>query len=186
MRLYIKNMVCSRCKMVIKQELEKLNIYPLSIELGEVDLVEDIDKETHERVNTALKKMGFELIDDKKRRIVEKIKNVIVEWVHFSAVDIRINYSDFIVEKLHYDYNYLSNLFSEVEGKSISTYIIRQKIEKVKELLLYDELTLNEIADRVGYSNASYLSLQFKKITGLSPTDFKFQRLATRKNIEEL
>lgn len=172
--------------MVVKQELEKLNLFPLSIELGEVDLLEEIDKETQERVNAALKKMGFELIDDKKRRIVEKIKNVIVEWVHYSTADIRINYSDFIVQKLHYDYNYLSNLFSEIEGKSISTYIILQKIEKVKELLLYDELTLNEIADRIGYTNASYLSLQFKKITGQTPSDFKLERQTTRTNIEEL
>lgn len=185
-QLYIKNMVCSRCKMVVSQELAALGLHPISIELGEVVLQEEIDKETQEKLNVALKKLGFELIEDKKSRIVEKTKNVIVEWIHYSYMEMRVNYSEYIVEKLHYDYHYLSNLFSEVEGKPISSYIIQQKIERVKELLMYDELTLNEIADRLGYSNASYLSLQFKKTTGLTPTEFKLQSPSARINLEEL
>ena len=111
---------------------------------------------------------------------------MIVECIHYSSTDIRINYSHFLADKMHYEYNYLSNLFTEVEGKTISGYIILQKIEKAKELLLYDELTLNEIADRLGYSNAAYLSLQFKKTTGLTPTDFKLLRPSARTNLEEL
>ncbi len=186
MKLYIKNMVCSRCKMVVKAELEKLGLRPLTVELGEVEMDKDLSKEKLLQLDAQLKSLGFELIDDKKSKAIEKIKNAIVTLIHHSGEDLKTNLSVFITSQLHQDYNYLSNLFSEVEGTTIEKYFIAHKIEKVKELLVYDELTLSEIADRLGYSSVAYLSNQFKKITGLTPSYFKSLKENKRTNIEEL
>lgn len=167
-------MVCNRCVMVVKSELEKHGLHPTSITLGDVALQEDqLDAATLQLLEKDLQLLGFELIDDRKSRIIEKIKNVIINLVHYTDEKPLRKYSDLIAEELHLDYPYLSKLFSEIEGVTIEQYIINQKIEKVKEYLMYDELTLSEIADRMGYSSVAHLSSQFKKVTGASPTRFK-------------
>ena len=186
MKLFIKNMVCSRCKMVVKSELEKLNIRPLEVDLGEIEIEKPPSKQQLDKLRISLKQLGFELIDDKKGRIIEKIKTLIVKRVHYPENDPSENLSDLITSKIHYDYSYLSNLFSEVEGTTIEKYYIAQKIERVKELLVYDELSLSEIADQLEYSSVAYLSAQFKKITGLTPTFYKGLKDHKRKNIEDL
>lgn len=186
MKLYIKNMVCNRCKMAVEAEIANLGYTIKSLVLGEVELEESLDKQQIEQLNINLKRLGFEIIDDKKSRIVEKIKNYIIELVHHSDDPLSVNLSAFLVDHLHYEYNYMSNLFSEVESNTIEKYFINQKIEKVKELLTYDELTLNQIADQLGYSSAAYLSNQFKKITGFTPGHFKKIRAQKRSNIEDL
>lgn len=179
-------MVCSRCKMVVKTVLENQGLLPLSIELGEIEIEGQPIKEKLHQLDIALKALGFELIDDRKSQTIEKIKNAIVTLVHHSDQNINTNLSAFITSQIHQDYNYLSNLFSEVEGTTIEKYFIAQRIEKVKELLVYDELTLSEIADQLGYSSVAYLSNQFKKITGFTPTYFKSLKEHKRRNIEEL
>ena len=179
-------MVCSRCKMVVKDELIKFGVHPTSVELGEVEIKEELNDKKKEALNTVLQSFGFDLIDDKKSKLIEKIKNTIVELVHYSDDQLSINFSEHISKKLHHDYNYMSNLFSEVEGITIEKYFISQKIEKVKELLKYDELSLSEIADRLGYSNVAYLSNQFKKQTGLTPTFYKSLKQNKRKNLDDL
>ncbi len=179
-------MVCSRCKMVVKDELIKFGVHPQSVELGEVEIAEDLNSENRKHLDRVLQSYGFELIDDKKSQLIEKIKTAIVDMVHYSEDQIKTKISDYISKKLHHDYNYLSNLFSEVEGSTIEKYLIAQKIEKVKELLKYDELSLSQIADRLGYSSVAYLSNQFKKQTGLTPTFYKSLRQNQRKNIEDL
>lgn len=174
MRIYVKNMVCNRCIMVVKQELEQLQLHPLQVSLGEVVLQEDkLSDAQHAAVEKALGQAGFELISDRNGRIIEKIKNVIITQVHHSNEELRQKFSALISSELHYDYSYLSKLFSEVEGITIEQYIINQKIEKVKELLAYDELSLTQIADEMGYSSVAHLSAQFKKVTGLPPSHFK-------------
>ncbi|KAA9039414.1 helix-turn-helix transcriptional regulator [Ginsengibacter hankyongi] len=186
MMLYIKNMVCSRCKMVVKDELIKFGLHPKNIELGEVEVEEDLNDENKNQLNIILQSFGFELIDDKKSRLIEKVKNSIVDLVHYSEEQINTTFSEYISRKLHHDYNYLSNLFSEVEGTTIEKYFIAQKIEKVKELLKYDELSLSEIADRLGYSSVAYLSNQFKKQTGLTPSFYKSLKQIKRRGLEDL
>lgn len=186
MKLYIKNMVCSRCKMVVKNELEKLNLNTTSVELGEVYIEETLSKDELKKVDLTLKNLGFELIDDRKSQTIEKIKNTIITLVHHSDHEIKTNLSAFITSQIHQDYNYLSNLFSEVEGITIEKYVIAQRIERAKELMVYDELTLSEIANQLGYSSVAYLSNQFKKITGFTPSYFKSLKEHKRKNIEEL
>ncbi len=179
-------MVCGRCKMVVKDELIKFGLHPTSVELGEVEIDEELNSEKKSQLDNVLQPFGFELIDDKKSRLIEKIKNNIVDRVHYSQDQLNTNFSEYISNKLHHDYNYLSNLFSEIEGTTIEKYFIAQKIEKVKELLKYDELSLSEIADRLGYSSVAYLSNQFKKQTGLTPTFYKSIRVNRRKNIDNL
>ena len=179
-------MVCSRCKMVVKTQLESKGLRPLSVNLGEVEVEGELSKGQLLQLDTSLKSLGFELIDNKKSQTIEKIKNAIITLVHHSDRNIKINLSKIITSKIHQDYNYLSNLFSEVEGTTIEKYFISQRIEKVKELLVYDELTLSEIADKLGYSSVSYLSNQFKKITGLTPSYFKSVKEHKRRNIEDL
>lgn len=186
MLLYIKNMVCSRCKMAVKATLEEAGLYSLNIELGEVEIKEDLSAEALKKINAALQSLGFEIIDDRKSRLIEKIKNAIVQLIHHQDEGIKINLSEHLSHKLHYDYNHLSNLFSEIEGTTIEKYFIAQRIEKVKELLKYDELSLSEIADRLGYSSVAYLSNQFKKQTGLSPSFYKSKKQHTRKNLEDV
>ena len=166
-------MVCNRCITVVQNELDKLGIVPKSVKLGEVIVEKELLEEQKRLLGKNLVHLGFELIDDKKSRIIEGIKNVIIDLVHYQNNDVKTNLSDILGEKLNHDYNYLSNLFSEVEGTTIEKYFIAQKIEKVKELLVYDELSLSEIAIRLNYSSVAYLSNQFKKVTGLTPSHFK-------------
>ena len=179
-------MVCSRCRMVVTSELEKAGIQFLTVDLGEIELAKEPSKTQLRKFDKGLNQMGFELIDDKKSRIIEKIKNHIVKLIHHSDHEMKINLSDYLAGKLNYDYTYLSNLFSEVENITIEKYFIAQRVEKIKELLVYDELTLSEIADQLGYSSVAYLSNQFKKVTGLTPSYYKSLREHKRQNIEDL
>ena len=173
MKLYIKNMVCIRCKMVVKSELEKLGMHYTAVELGEVEITEKVSKEQIDNLGVALNLVGLELMDDNKKILVEKIKTTIIELIHFNDEQIKINLSDYLSEKLNHNYTYLSNLFSEVKGTTIEQFYLANKIEKVKELLVYDELNLTEIAWKLHYSSVSHLSNQFKKMTGLTPSHFK-------------
>lgn len=185
-KLYIKNMVCDRCKMVVKSELEKLGVDISNIDLGEVELNKPINDKQKDLISTALAPLGFELIDDKKSRLIEQIKTLIIELVHYNNNGLKINLSDYLSEKLHHEYNYISNLFSEIEGTTIEKYFIAQKIEKVKELLVYDELSLSEIAFRLNYSSTAHLSSQFKKVTGLTPSHFKEIKMNKRKPLDKV
>lgn len=184
--LFIKNMVCNRCIMVVQNELDKLGLDVKSIKLGEVVLGKELSAEQRMKLQEAFSPLGFEVIDDKKSRIIEKIKNTIIELVHHQENGAKTNLSDVLSSKLNHDYNYLSNLFSEVEGTTIEKYFIAQKIEKVKELLVYDELSLSEIAFRMNYSSVAYLSNQFKKVTGLTPSHFKQIREEKRKPLDKV
>ncbi|MFG4003159.1 helix-turn-helix domain-containing protein [Flavobacterium aquidurense] len=184
--LFVKNMVCNRCIMVVQDELEKLDLDFTNIRLGEVTLTKELNPDERNAVEAALIPLGFEVIDDKKSRIIEKIKNIIIDLVHHQDNDSKSNLSDLLSEKLNHDYNYLSNLFSEVEGTTIEKYFIAQKVEKVKELLVYDELSLSEIALRLNYSSVAYLSNQFKKVTGLTPSHFKQIREEKRKPLDKV
>lgn len=186
MILYVKYMVSLRCKMMVKTELLKLGLHFVIVDLGVVEILEDITPDQREQLNINLKKSGLELLDDKRSIVVESIKNIIIEMIHYSDEEPRVNYSDFISQKLGYDYTYLSNIFSEVKGITIQQYIIFNKIERVKELLLYDELTLTEISYRLHYSSVAHLSNQFKKITGLTPTYFKGIANKRRRNLEDM
>ena len=185
MKLYIKYMVSLRCKMLVQEELKKLEIPFLSIDLGLVDMGVTLSKQKRETLRTNLLKSGLELLDDKKSILIEKIKGVIIEMIHYADELPPVNISEYISHKLQYDYTYLANIFSEVKGITIQQFIILHKIEKVKELLLYDELNLTEISFKMHYSNVSHLSNQFKKITGLSPSYYKKLR-QKRKNLENL
>lgn len=179
-------MVCNRCIMVVKNELEKLKIHPVTVNLGEVILEKELTEEEKNTLGKAFIPLGFEIIDDKKSRIIGQIKNIIIELVHYQNNELNTNLSEALSSKLYHDYNYLSNLFSEVEGTTIEKYYIAQKIEKVKEFLVYDELSLSEIAFRLNYSSVAYLSNQFKKVTGLSPSHFKKIRDIKRKPLDEV
>jgi AraC-like DNA-binding protein len=179
-------MVCGRCKMVVKSEFEKLGLHTISVELGEVELQDDITDSQKEILLKNLQALGFDFIDDKKSKTIEKIKNLIVDLVHHKNNDLKINLSDYLVENLNQDYSTLSNLFSEIENTTIEKYFISQKIEKVKELLIYNEHSLSEIADMLNYSNVAHLSNQFKKITGFTPTYFKQLKDKKRIQIENL
>lgn len=186
MRYFIRNMVCNRCIMAVQQVFESLNNPPVRISLGEVETTHPIQENDLEKLRKALVSYGFELIDDTKSQLIEKIKNTIIQSVHHSNEDLKINYSEYIESHLNRDYAYLSSLFSEVEGTTIEKYIILQKIERVKELLVYDELTLSEIAYQMGYSNVAYLSNQFKKVTGLTPSHFKQVKENKRKPLDKI
>ncbi|MGE0587695.1 MAG: helix-turn-helix domain-containing protein [Cyclobacteriaceae bacterium] len=172
-KLYIKNMVCDRCKMVVRLEMDKLQIPYGSIELGEVSLTSPNDKEKLNALALELKRNGFELIEDKGQRTISAIKIAILDYVRDSSGPRKFNFSDYLSSKLNKDYSSLSKLFSEVEGTTIEKYLILQKIERVKELLVYDEMNLSEIAHALHYSSVQHLSNQFKKITGLTPSHFK-------------
>ena len=173
MRLLIKNMVSLRCKMIVKAELEKMNLQFTVMELGEVEIIGELSSKQEQELKTALLKSGLELLEDKKSMLIEKIKNIVVEMIHYADEPPVLNFSAYLSEKLDYDYNYLSNLFSEVKGTTIEHFIISHKIERAKELLIYNELTLTQIAEKLHYSNVSHLSNQFKKVTGLTPSFFK-------------
>jgi AraC family transcriptional regulator len=188
--LFIKNMVCNRCISAVSQEMVKLGLHPESVALGEVVLKEDhLDPAILAQLDADLKNLGFERIDDRKARLIEAIKNKVIHMIHRTErVDRKHNWSDILSEELHFEYNYLSSLFSSVEGITLEQFIIRQKIERAKELLFYDELNLSQIADRLGYSSVAHLSGQFKKITGLTPSELKKSRTVdqVRKPLDSL
>jgi AraC-like DNA-binding protein len=178
-------MVSLRCKMLVKEELKKLRLDG-QIELGVVELEQEITVEQREKLKQNLAKSGLQLLDDKKSILIEKIKNVIIEMIHYEDEVPRVNYSDYISSKLEYDYTYLSNMFSEVKGVTIQQFIILHKIERVKELLLYDEINLTEIAAKLHYSSVAHLSNQFKKVTGLSPSYYKKLKRSRNSNLENI
>ncbi|MCC6384223.1 MAG: AraC family transcriptional regulator [Bacteroidia bacterium] len=184
--LFIKNMVCSRCIMAVQHELDKLKVTVKEIKLGEVILQKELSATEKNKLTESLTLLGFELINDRKGRIIEKIKTLIVELVHYKNDKLYGKLSDLLSSQLNHDYNYLSSLFSEVEGTTIEKFYITQKIEKVKELLVYDELTLSEIAILLNYSSVAYLSSQFKKVTGLTPSHFKQIKSHKRKPLDKL
>lgn len=172
--------------MVVKEDLAKLGLHYVFVDLGMVEILEDITKEQHDQLKINLRKSGLELLDDKKSILIEKIKNVVIEMIHHSDEVPKVNYSDYISQKLDYDYTYLSNLFSEVKGITLQQFIIVNKIERVKELLLYDELNLTEISYKLHYSSVAHLSNQFKKVTGLSPSFFKQLKQKRKGSLENL
>ncbi|MDD2798512.1 MAG: AraC family transcriptional regulator [Bacteroidales bacterium] len=186
MKLYVKNMVCNRCKMVVGSELEKLGFQYHSVELGEVDLKSEISDKQKIEIDFHLQKFGFELIDDRKSRTIEKIKSLIIDLVHHQDSKLEINLSVYLATQLAQEYSVLTTLFSEVEGKTIEQYFISQKVEKVKELIVYDELSLSEISDKLKYSSVAHLSNQFKKVTGFTPSYFKQLKDKRRLKIDEL
>jgi AraC-like DNA-binding protein len=179
-------MISNRCKLAVKEELKKLGLHFIVVDLGEVEIMETMTTEQHKQLQAGLVSAGLELMDDKRAVLIEKIKNVITEMIHHSDESPKMNYSDYISEKLNYDYTYLSNLFSEIKGITIQQFIIIHKIERVKELLIYDELNLTEISYKLHYSSVAHLSNQFKKITGLSPSHYKQLKDKRRSPIEEI
>lgn len=179
-------MVSLRCKMLVKQELKNLGLHFIFVDLGVAEIMEDITKEQRATLKATLLESGLELMDDKKAMLIEKIKIVITEMIHYSDELPKVNYSEYISHIMGYDYTYLANIFSEVKGITIEHYIIAHKIERVKELLLYDELNLTEISYKMNYSSVSHLSTQFKKVTGLTPTFFKNLKNKRRINLDEV
>jgi AraC-like DNA-binding protein len=179
-------MVSARCITAVKEELKKFGLHFIVVDLGEVEIMETLSLEQQEQLKTALLHSGLELMDDKKAILIEKIQNVIIEMIHRSEEVPKVNYSDFISEKLGYDYTYLSNLFSEVKGITIQQFIISHKVERIKELIIYDELNITEIAWKMHYSSVAHLSNQFKKLTGLSPSHFKHLKEKRRSPLEEV
>ena len=186
-KLFVKNMVCHRCVMAVEEELKKLELKPVSVVLGEAVIASDPDPVTYEVLRKNLQAIGFELIDNKKSRLVEQIKTEIINYVHYDKeVEEYVNFSEHLSRTLHHEYSYLSNLFSSVVGTTIEKYIILQRIERVKELLVYDELTLSEIAWKTGYSSVQHLSNQFKKVIGMSPSAYKKMQVHNRKTLDKV
>ena len=188
MRLYIKNMVCDRCIKVVREELNKIDIRLKHIELGEVDTESELDEAKISEVKHILETNGFELLDDKRATLVENIRTLIIEEVQYLKGNkpASLNFSDYLSQKTGYEYSYLSNLFSSETGQTIEQYIIAQKVEKVKEWLSYNELSLSEMAWRLSYSSAAHLSNQFKKVTGLTPGEFKKTNTLPRKTLDRV
>ena len=186
MKLYIKYMVSLRCKMVVKDALNDLGLHYIMIDLGIVEISEELTEDQREKLKKALLVSGLELMDDKKSIIIEKIKNVIIEMVHYSDEMPKVNYSEYISQKLGQDYTHMSKIFSEVKGITIEHFIIFHKIEKVKELLLYDELNLTQISYILDYSSVAHLSKQFKKVTGLTPSYFKQLKTKRRNGLDSI
>lgn len=186
MKIYIKYMVSNRCKMAVKEALNSLGLHFVLVDLGEVEIMENITPEQRLQLQTTLNVSGLELMDDKKAILIEKIKNVIIEIVHYSNEFPNISLSHYISEKLNLDYTYLSTMFSEVQGMTIQQFLIIHKIERVKELLMYDELNLTEISYKMQYSSVSHLSNQFKKVTGLSASEFQKLKHKVRMPIEQI
>ena len=186
--IYVKNMVCNRCIMVVENALKQTGLNNTSVSLGEVKISQEPSAEQIEMLDALLTQHGFERIDDKKSRVLEQIKASVIHTIHHhDRFDLTINWSHFLSEKIGYDYGYLSHLFSTVTGTTLEQYIIKQKIEKVKEYLFYDELSVKEIAYKMGYSSVAHLSSQFKKVTGLTPTAFKALRKPTdRKSLDHI
>lgn len=179
-------MVSLRCKLKVKEELEKLGLRYVTVDLGVVEILEKVMPEQLEQLKVNLRRSGLELMDEKNKILVERIKNLILEMVHFSDEIPKVNYSDYISEKLGYDYTYLSSLFAEVKGITIQQYIILNKVERIKELIVYGEFNLSEISYKLHYSSVAHLSNQFKKITGITPSFYKQLRIKRRENLENL
>ena len=179
-------MVSNRCKLAVKEELKKLGLHFIVVELGEVEVMEKITAEQRDELKIGLHNSGLELMDDKRSVLIEKIKTVIIEMVHYSEEVIKVNFSHYLADKLSHDYTYLANLFSEVQGTTIEQFIISHKIERIKELINYGELNITEIAWKMNYSSVAHLSNQFKKMTGLSPSQFKKLKDKRRSPIEEI
>jgi AraC-like DNA-binding protein len=186
MKLYIKNMVCPRCETAVKSEFEKLKLSITAMQLGEVEIATDLDESQLQLLSKNLNSLGFELLNDKASIIIERIKNLIIDLVHYKKEPLKINLSNYLAEDLSQDYSILSKLFSETEKITIEHYFIIQKIERVKELLLYNEMTLSEIAFHLNYSDVAHLSNQFKKNTGFTPTQFIKLKDKMRKKIDDL
>jgi AraC-like DNA-binding protein len=179
-------MVSARCKMAVKEELKKLGLHFIVVDLGEVEIMENISAEQRQSLAFALHESGLELMDDKRAVLIEKIKNAIIELVHHSDEVVKINFSDFLSKRLNHDYTYMANLFSEVQGTTIEQFMITHKVERIKELIIYDELNITEIAWKMNYSSVAHLSNQFKKVTGLTPSHFKQLKEKKRSPIEEI
>lgn len=179
-------MVSNRCKMAVKEELRKLGLHFVVVDLGEVDIMEELTTSQLAELRKALFDVGFELMDNKRAVLIERIKNAIIEMVHHSEEQIKVNFSDYLSEKLNHDYTYLANLFSEVQGTTIEQFIISHKIERVKELIMYGELNITEISWKMNYSSVAHLSNQFKKVTGLTPSHFKQLKVKNRNPIENI
>jgi len=186
LKLFIKYMVSNQCKNAVKAELKKLGLHFIVVDLGEIELMEDITAEQRQQLKAGLLNVGFELMDDKRAVLIERIISVIIDMVHHTSEIIKVNFSDYLSEKLDHDYTYLSNTFSEVKGITIQQFIIIHKVERIKELLIYDELNLTEISYLLNYSSVAHLSNQFKKVTGLSPSGFKHLKDRKRTPIEEI
>jgi len=179
-------MVSNRCKMAVKEVLQNLGLHFILVDLGEVEVMEDLTSEQLIQINVGLQLSGLELMDDKKAILIEKIKNIIIEMVHHSQELIKTNFSDYLAEKLSHSYSYLANLFSDVQGITIEQFIISHKVERIKELIMYNEMNITEIADNMNYSSVAHLSNQFKKVTGLSPSHFKNLKQKSRIPLEEI
>jgi AraC family transcriptional regulator len=186
MKLYIKNMVCSRCIMVVKQQFEKAGITPSDVKMGEVELEETPDNAQLQKINSSLVELGFEILDNQKHKLIERIKNILIETIQSGELQEHFTISDFLGKNLNKEYSQLSRLFSEVEGMTVEQFFILQKTEKVKEWIAYDELTLSEIAWKLGYSSVAHLSSQFKKVTGLTPSQFKKLGASHRKSLDNI
>jgi len=179
-------MVSNRCKMFVKDELKQLGLHFVVVDLGEVDLMEELTPEQKSILSKRLLLSGLELMDDKKAILIERIKNTIITMVFNTDELMKTNFSVYLSEKLDYDYTYLSNVFSEVQGTTIAQFVILHKIERIKELIIYDELSISEIAWKMNYSSVAHLSNQFKKMTGLTPSTFKNLRTKTRTSVEDI
>jgi len=186
MNIYIKNMVCNRCIMAVSNIFHEAGVSETEVQLGKVSVKESISEEKLTQIEDQLKAVGFEFINDSKSRLIEHIKNIVIDIIYNHPLEIKVNHSDYLAGQLNLDYNYLSTLFSSVEGTTIEKYMINLKIERVKELLVYDEKTLSEIADELGYSSVAHLSGQFKKVTGFTPSYFKKLGEQKRKSIDEV
>lgn len=184
--LFIKNMVCDRCIMAVNQTLKNNGLKPIEVELGKACVDGDLSSEQREKLRKELKDIGFELLDDKKLRTIEQIKTAIIQLVHYNDNKSQVNLSTYLQDKLHQDYSTLSKLFSEFAAKTIERYYMEQRIERVKELITYNELSLSQIALKMNYSSVAYLSSQFKSITGMTPTQFKKLQGNKRKNLDEI
>ena len=186
MNIYIKNMVCERCIMVVSNIFHEAGISEAKVQLGNVSVDKSIPSEEYEFIESQLKNAGFEILNTTKSQFIEQVKNISIELIYKHPTEIKVNFSDYLSDKLHLDYNYLSTLFSSVEGTTIEKYIIKLKVERVKELLVYDEKTISEIAYLMGYSSSAHLSGQFKKVTGFTPTYFKKLGKQKRKSINNV
>ncbi len=179
-------MVSTRCKSTVKEILKKFSLHFIVVELGEVEIMEDLSFEQKEALKISLAESGLELMDNKKAILIERVKNIIIEMVHHSNEIVKVNFSNYLSEKLDHDYTYMANLFSEVQGTTIEQFIISHKVERIKELIIYNELNITEIAWKLNYSSVAHLSNQFKKVTGLSPTHFKQLKDKKRQSIDEI
>jgi len=186
MKLYIKYMVSTRCKIAVREAFKNLGLKLTQVELGEVEIVETISEEKMDALKISMLNIGFEIIEDRRAILIERIKNIVIEMVHHSEMVLKVNFSDYLSEKLNYDYTYMANVFSEVQGISIEQFIISHKVERIKEYIIYDELNMTEIAFKMNYSSVAHLSCQFKKVTGLTPTYFKKLKLRRLEPIENI